>query len=77
MVDHYLIGPAGDLTDPDGRFADGYGLSPSGAVLVRPDGFVAWRAREMSETPEKTLIEAVSQVCGIRLPDRRSLVGGG
>ena len=27
-----------------GRFADAYGLSPSGAVIVRPDGFVAWRA---------------------------------
>ena len=34
----------GEVSDPDGRFADAYGLSPSGAVVVRPDGFVAWRA---------------------------------
>jgi putative polyketide hydroxylase len=27
------------------RFADAYGITPSGAVLVRPDGFVAWRAK--------------------------------
>jgi putative polyketide hydroxylase len=34
----------GDVGDPGGRFADAYGLSPSGAVVIRPDGFVAWRA---------------------------------
>lgn len=62
MVDSYLIGPAGHLTDPDGRFADAYGISPSGAALVRPDGFVAWRAKEMSETPENILVEAVSSI---------------
>ena len=70
-VDSYLIGPASDLTDAGGivgRFADAYGISPSGAVLVRPDGFVAWRAKEMNETPEKTLVGAISSVtCGIRL----------
>jgi 2-polyprenyl-6-methoxyphenol hydroxylase-like FAD-dependent oxidoreductase len=27
-------------------FADAYGIGPTGAVLVRPDGFVAWRAVE-------------------------------
>ena len=25
------------------RFLEAYGISSSGAVLVRPDGFVAWR----------------------------------
>jgi hypothetical protein len=24
---------------------EAYGLTPSGAALVRPDGFIAWRAR--------------------------------
>ncbi|HZT44860.1 MAG TPA: FAD-dependent monooxygenase [Gaiellaceae bacterium] len=28
------------------RFAELYGVGSAGAVLVRPDGFVAWRARE-------------------------------
>ena len=42
-LDAYEVG-RGDVSDPDGRFAAAYGLSLSGAVVVRPDGFVAWRA---------------------------------
>ncbi|GGO82135.1 FAD-dependent monooxygenase [Nonomuraea cavernae] len=33
-----------ELADPEGRWPQAYGVSASGAVLVRPDGFVAWRA---------------------------------
>lgn len=32
------------LRDRDARFLSAYGVSATGAVLVRPDGFVAWRA---------------------------------
>jgi 2-polyprenyl-6-methoxyphenol hydroxylase-like FAD-dependent oxidoreductase len=41
-VDH------GELRDPQQRFVDAYGVSPAGAVLVRPDGFVGWRAVDAS-----------------------------
>jgi hypothetical protein len=33
-------------------FAEAYGLSPGGAVLVRPDGVVAWRSRGPAERSE-------------------------
>jgi putative polyketide hydroxylase len=33
-----------DLADPDGGFASAVGISAAGALLVRPDGFVAWRS---------------------------------
>jgi hypothetical protein len=33
-----------DVPDPDGSLALRYGVGVRGAVLVRPDGFVAWRA---------------------------------
>lgn len=33
-----------ELRDVEGVWASTYGVSPAGAVLVRPDGFVAWRA---------------------------------
>jgi 2-polyprenyl-6-methoxyphenol hydroxylase-like FAD-dependent oxidoreductase len=47
------------LRDPDHRFAAACGLSPSGAVLVRPDGFVAWRAPSMVTDPGAALREAL------------------
>jgi 2-polyprenyl-6-methoxyphenol hydroxylase-like FAD-dependent oxidoreductase len=34
-----------ELSDPTGGFASAYGIEPSGCVLVRPDGFVGWRAK--------------------------------
>jgi 2-polyprenyl-6-methoxyphenol hydroxylase-like FAD-dependent oxidoreductase len=45
-LDPYRVAGGENVSDPDGRFADEYGLSDSGAVIVRPDGFVAWRAKE-------------------------------
>jgi putative polyketide hydroxylase len=44
-LEAYLVG-GGELRDPGGGFSAAYGISPSGAVLVRPDGFVAWRAAD-------------------------------
>ena len=52
------IGAGGDLVDVDGRWPSAYGVSSSGAVLVRPDGSICWRAEEHVEHPEQTL-EAV------------------
>lgn len=43
-LDIHSVGKAG-LTDPSGEFQHAYGISPSGALLVRPDGFIAWRAK--------------------------------
>ena len=41
----YTIGVSGDLADHDGEWRTIYGLEADGAVLVRPDGYVAWRNR--------------------------------
>jgi putative polyketide hydroxylase len=41
------IGPAdggSEYHDDDGTFQANYGIEEGGAVLVRPDGHVAWRA---------------------------------
>jgi hypothetical protein len=52
----YVVGgPGGDLDDPEGRFAEVYGVGDEGAVLVRPDGYVAWRvadARDAQDAPD-------------------------
>ena len=41
-----------------------YGVGPSGAVLVRPDGHVAWRAASRTTTPEADLRAVVQRVAG-------------
>ena len=41
-LDAYCVGK--DLGDPEGRFAESYGIATNGASLVRPDGFITWRS---------------------------------
>jgi len=45
-------------------FAELYGTGADGAVLVRPDGFIAWRAREARENGGGELSGALSQILG-------------
>jgi 2-polyprenyl-6-methoxyphenol hydroxylase-like FAD-dependent oxidoreductase len=53
-MDAYVVG-GGELRDPSGAFAAAYGISPAGAVLVRPDGFVAWRAHDATGASEAVI----------------------
>lgn len=52
-VRHYHVGEAGDagadLVDVDSFWRGAYGIAGDGAVLVRPDGHVAWRATAAPE----------------------------
>src|SRR5262249_17789979 len=47
-----------DFTDPDGRWAAVCEIEPSGALLVRPDQHVAWRAVAMVDDPKSALASA-------------------
>lgn len=53
-----------DVTDLDGSWPRAYGVEPDGAVLVRPDGFIAWRATGARPDPELVLGQVVRQVLG-------------
>jgi putative polyketide hydroxylase len=57
-VDAVRIG--GDLVDPAGRCTESVGISASGAVLVRPDGFVAWRSEALPPDPASALRAALA-----------------
>jgi 2-polyprenyl-6-methoxyphenol hydroxylase-like FAD-dependent oxidoreductase len=59
-LDAYRIG--GELRDPGDGFAAAYGLSGSGAALIRPDGFVAWRAKERASDPQAALAHAFDTI---------------
>ncbi len=60
----HRVGPGAELSDPGGRFLDAYGLSPQGAVLVRPDGHVGWRSRQAWTEPGPTLERALARLLG-------------
>ncbi|MGH3151765.1 MAG: FAD-dependent monooxygenase [Streptosporangiaceae bacterium] len=62
-LDAHAVGGS-DLADPAGCFPEAYGISPSGAVIVRPDGFVGWRAADAAGAAEQVLRQAlVSLLC--------------
>jgi len=54
-----------DLRDPEQRFPEQYGVSASGATLVRPDGFVAWRAKSMAADPLRVLTQVMETVLAV------------
>jgi hypothetical protein len=55
-------GEAGDLQAPAGRFEALYGGEPDGTVLVRPGGFVRWRARSAGEAAADDLAGALATI---------------
>ena len=48
-----------DFRDASGRFSELYGTGAEGAVLVRPDGFVAWRSQGRPESDRDQLADAL------------------
>ena len=60
----HRIGSAGDVLDPDGAWAKATELQPGGALLVRPDDFVGWRADRLPADPESELRQALSAILG-------------
>lgn len=47
------------------EFPDAYGITASGAVLVRPDGFVGWRSREALPDAAGALTRALRSILGL------------
>jgi putative polyketide hydroxylase len=58
----YHLGAEGDLLDPDDSWVAKMGMSAEGAVLVRPDGFVAWRTSTLPTNPERKLGQVLSSI---------------
>jgi 2-polyprenyl-6-methoxyphenol hydroxylase-like FAD-dependent oxidoreductase len=54
----------GTALDADGSWAAATGLAPEGALLVRPDDFVAWRADTLPRSPETDLGRVLCQILG-------------
>lgn len=61
-INCYTAGPKGTLTDPHCHWQTAAGISSQGAVLVRPDGFVAWRERRLPADYQQKLDQVLKQV---------------
>jgi 2,4-dichlorophenol 6-monooxygenase len=59
----------GDLFDPRCTWLRHRGIANDGAVLVRPDRFVAWRSTTSSEEPRQALARALGRVLGTTIAD--------
>lgn len=55
------IGTVATPVEP-GAFGNAYGVDAHGAVLVRPDGYIAWRAQSASADSHRALMAAVRAV---------------
>jgi hypothetical protein len=53
-----------DVQDIGNRWAEKYRITDSGAVLVRPDGIIAWRAADANSTPKATLQATLAGILG-------------
>lgn len=66
------------LQDVERRWHSAYGVKADGAVLVRPDGFIAWRSKRRSASPEDTLMQVLARLLArteaapLREPSRAS-----
>lgn len=58
-VKHIHIGVDVRLPDDSRTFRDAFGILASGASIVRPDGYVAWRSADMPSDPLPTLVEVL------------------
>lgn len=57
----FSLGEEVQLFDPS-DFQKSFGVSDSGAALIRPDGYIAWRAEEVPSNAGQLLQEAFSRV---------------
>jgi putative polyketide hydroxylase len=59
-----VVAADGDLVPIDGNWTEVYGVSADGAVLVRPDAFVAWRSPGPVDDPDIVLGQVLPRALG-------------
>jgi tetracenomycin A2 monooxygenase-dioxygenase len=63
-----------ELCDVSGQWLSRYAIDADGAVLVRPDGHIAWRSTGVAADATATLQQVISRVLGLDAESRRQLV---
>jgi len=68
-IDFKIVQIGGNgLRDVDEHFTEVYGITSNGAVLIRPDGFVAWRAETMPEDVSESINRVLQRILGRKQP---------
>lgn len=68
----YRLGSDGDILVLEKDWQTKMGISPEGAVLVRPDGFVAWRSTSLASDPASKLEQVLISILCRSTPAIRS-----
>ncbi len=63
-IQTFRVGLGGDLTDLGGVWATTYGIEKDGALLVRPDGYIAWRCATSPAQPAAEIEMVFSTALG-------------
>ena len=63
-LEAFTVGAGDGLDDVDGSWPAAYGVGRDGAVLVRPDAHVGWRARSAGLDPARELEAALQSMLG-------------
>ena len=63
-----------EISDPTGELLQRYGLAGTGAVLIRPDGYVSWTSQAAEQDAAEILRGAVAKSLGESVPAADRLV---
>lgn len=58
----YGIGKHAAFIDTENKWKERMGVTQSGAVLVRPDSFIAWRAKTLASDPQGILKDVLQRI---------------
>ncbi len=61
-INAYSVGKGADVENPENDWSEVYEVDDKGAVLIRPDGHVAWRSMTAGQDCEETLEIALSHI---------------
>lgn len=64
LLSVHSIGGVNGWEDSEKRFHEAYGVDVTGAVLIRPDGFIAWRSSDQGKNPLVALEQALASILG-------------